>query len=198
MPSCNLIYPQLSWPDQQSDEDDVDMVESNNKCEGCWLCAGTLFDDNLLSQELGAKMPLLGVSAIHDVRRSGTSGQCPATSAPVDTAVALTRPVTPRPGSMKGREMPAAMSPEAPVGARVPLDDMSLTAHVRQPSLRIPGKAGSGGTMRERAQRAALKVAPGNDSISQEYVTAFGPKRELPRTPQKQGRCAAAFARSAH
>jgi hypothetical protein len=159
--------------------------KANYCCVRNGLYAGMLFDDELLCQELGAQLPLLGMTAAHDVRHSGASGHCAATSAPVDTAAALTRPVTPRPGTGRGRETPAATSPEPSVGPRVPLDDMSLTAHVRQSSSRLPGKAGSGVTMKERAQRAARKVAPGNDSISQEYVTAFGPKRELPRTPQK-------------
>jgi hypothetical protein len=148
-----------------------------------------LVGEELLCQEFVAaaqKIPPLTMPATHHARRSGSdvlraSGHCVA--ARLDIAEALTRPVTPRPGSSRGRVTPVATSPEPSI-PRI-LEDMSLTAHARAPNLWQVGKAGTAGTMRERAQRAALKVAPGNVHVSQEYVTAFGPKRELPRTPQK-------------
>ena len=52
-----------------------------------------------------------------------------------------------------------------------------------------PMRQGSGTTMRERAQRAAelaaQKVKPAEVGASQEYVSAFGSRKELPRTPQR-------------
>lgn len=77
------------------------------------------------------------------------------------------RPVTPQPGS--GLQLTAS-------------EPSDLTSQVER-----PGKE-SGLTMRARAHKAAVQVAAVNPGGSAEYVDAFGPRKELPRTPNKSSR----------
>jgi hypothetical protein len=78
------------------------------------------------------------------------------------------RPVTPRQAKQLSSSLGAPLSHAA-----------SLTAHL------VPASLESGLTMWGRAKRVAAKVAPQDAGSSDEYVSAFGPSKELSRTPKR-------------